>query len=133
LLAPAEPTSSQPPFGSFAGLKQKFVAEGVGHFGSGWVWLTADKQARLGVCSTHDADDTVTQTELTPLIVCDLWEHAYYLDHQNDRKGYLEAWFDALPNWAFAGRQFAAALGQGEAWRHPTPIPTVEAKKSVAG
>jgi len=119
-------------FGSFAGLKQKFVEEGAGHFGSGWVWLVADKQARLSVRSTHDADDTVTQTELTPLIVCDLWEHAYYLDHQNDRKGFLEAWFDALPNWAFAGRQFAAALGAGEAWRHPAPVPAAEAKKSAA-
>ena len=74
----------------------------------------------------------VNQTELTPLIVCDLWEHAYYLDHQNDRKGFLEAWFDALPNWAFAGQQFAAALGQGEAWRHPAPVSTGAAKKAAA-
>ena len=120
-------------FGSFAGLKQKVVEEGVGHFGSGWVWLVADKQAQLSVRSTHDADDTVTRTALTPLIVCDFWEHAYYLDHQNDRKGFLDAWFDALPHWAFAGRQFAAAQGACEAWRHPAPIPIADAKKSVAG
>jgi Fe-Mn family superoxide dismutase len=106
-------------FGDLASLKTAFVAEGVGHFGSGWVWLTADKNGALKVISTHDAEDTVTQGDITPLIVCDLWEHAYYLDHQNDRKGFLEAWFDALPHWEFAGYQYAAALGRGEAWRYP--------------
>ncbi len=108
-------------FGGLDGLKTAFVSEGAGHFGSGWVWLVADKSGGLTVQSTHDAYDTVTQSDLTPLIVCDLWEHAYYLDHQNDRKGFLEAWFDALPHWEFAGYQFAAAKGRGEAWRHPAP------------
>jgi Fe-Mn family superoxide dismutase len=56
-----------------------------------------------------------------PILVCDVWEHAYYLDHQNDRKGFLEAWFDALPNWAFASTQFDAARGRGQAWRYPAP------------
>jgi Fe-Mn family superoxide dismutase len=106
-------------FGDLAGLKTAFVTEGTGHFGSGWVWLTADKSGALTVISTHDADDTLTHEGLTPLLVCDVWEHAYYLDHQNDRKAFLEAWFDALPNWSFAGFQYAAAKGQGQAWRHP--------------
>jgi Fe-Mn family superoxide dismutase len=108
-------------FGDLKGLKQKFVEEGAAHFGSGWVWLAADRAGKLEVRSTHDADDTLTKESLTPLIVCDLWEHAYYLDHQNDRKGFLEAWFDALPNWSFAASQFAAARGQVEAWRYPAP------------
>jgi Fe-Mn family superoxide dismutase len=108
-------------FGGLGGLKNAFVTEGAGHFGSGWVWLVADKGGALAVRSTHDAGDTVIQSDLTPLIVCDLWEHAYYLDHQNDRKGFLEAWFDTLPHWEFAGYQFAAARGRGEAWRHPGP------------
>jgi Fe-Mn family superoxide dismutase len=108
-------------FVDLAGLKTAFVAEGVGHFGSGWVWLVAGPAGALQVRSTHDAEDILTHEGLTPLLVCDLWEHAYYLDHQNDRKSFLEAWFDALPNWGFAGRQFAAAQGQGEAWRHPGP------------
>jgi Fe-Mn family superoxide dismutase len=106
-------------FDSLDGLKAAFVAEGAGHFGSGWVWLIANHAGKLRVCSTHDADDTLTQDGLTPLLVCDLWEHAYYLDHQNDRKGFLEAWFDALPHWSFAGFQLAAAKGKGEAWRYP--------------
>ncbi|HZC18063.1 MAG TPA: superoxide dismutase [Caulobacteraceae bacterium] len=109
-------------FGGLDELKKTFVSEGVAQFGSGWVWLVADKDGRLKVESTHDANDPVLQTDLTPLIVCDLWEHAYYLDHQNDRKGFLEAWFEALPHWEFAGYQFAAATGQGERWRHPAPL-----------
>jgi Fe-Mn family superoxide dismutase len=109
-------------FGALEALKTAFVAEGVGHLGSGWVWLVADRARRLTVRSTHDADDTVTQTNMTPLLVCDLWEHAYYLDYQNDRKGFLEAWFDALPNWRFAASQYAAAQEGGAPWRHPAPV-----------
>jgi Fe-Mn family superoxide dismutase len=108
-------------FGDLKGLKEKFVAEGAAHFGSGWVWLVSDRAGKLEVRSTHDADDTLTKEGVTPLIVCDLWEHAYYLDYQNDRKGFLEKWFDALPNWSFAARQYAAARGTGEAWRYPAP------------
>jgi Fe-Mn family superoxide dismutase len=120
-------------FGDLGGLKKKFVEEGVAHFGSGWVWLVSDKEGKLQVRSTHDADDTVTKEGLTPLIVCDLWEHAYYLDHQNDRKAFLEAWFDALPNWTFAARQYAAARGDGQAWRHPSPQASPPSKQAAAG
>ena len=70
----------------------------------------------LKVVSTHDADNTLVGGVGTPLIVCDVWEHAYYLDYQNERKGFLEAWFDALPNWDLAARQFAAAKGSAKAW-----------------
>ena len=109
-------------FGGLEKLKTAFVAEGVGHFGSGWAWLVAEKGGALSVRSTHDAEDMVTHADVTPLIVCDLWEHAYYLDHQNDRKAFLEAWFDALPNWDFAASQLAASKGEGSAWRHPGPV-----------
>ena len=71
--------------------------------------------------STHDAHGAVTEKGLTPLLVCDLWEHAYYLDHQNDRKAFLETWFDALPNWTLAASQYEAAQGRGQAWRYPAP------------
>jgi superoxide dismutase, Fe-Mn family len=110
-------------FGTLEGLKAAFVTEGVGHFGSGWVWLIADRARRLSVISTHDANDTVTQPDITPLLVCDLWEHGYYLDYQNDRKSFLETWFDALPNWRLAGAQYAAAREGGQPWRHPAPAP----------
>ncbi|HEY5072200.1 MAG TPA: superoxide dismutase [Caulobacteraceae bacterium] len=120
-------------FGDLAGLKKALVAEGVGHFGSGWVWLAAEPGGALKVRSTHDADDTLTHAMITPLLVCDLWEHAYYLDHQNERKGFLEAWFDALPDWDFAAAQYAAACGRGEPWRHPAPTGRAEPKKAAAG
>ena len=108
-------------FGGLAKLRETFVAEGGAHFGSGWLWLTARRDGALAVRAMHDAKDTVTDPDVTPLLVCDLWEHAYYLDYQNDRKAFLEAWFDALPNWPFAASQFKAASGGGEAWRHPAP------------
>ena len=107
-------------FGDLAALKTAFVTEGVGHFASGWVWLVAEG-GKLKVISTHDAATTVTEAGVTPLLVCDVWEHAYYLDHQNNRKGFLEAWFDTLANWTLADRQFAASKGAGEAWRYPAP------------
>jgi superoxide dismutase, Fe-Mn family len=108
-------------FGDLAGLKQKFVEAGVAQFGSGWAWLTADKAGKLQIVTTHDAGLPSEDGGAIPILVCDVWEHAYYLDHQNDRKGFLEAWFEALPNWSFAAKQFAAAKGQGQAWRYPVP------------
>jgi Fe-Mn family superoxide dismutase len=119
-------------FGGLEALKAAFVKAGAEHFGSGWVWLAADRSGALQVRATHDADDTVVHPELTPLIVCDLWEHAYYLDHQNDRKGFLEAWFDRLPHWEFAGYQLAAARGEGKPWAHPRPEEGAEQKQAGA-
>ena len=107
-------------FGDLAKLKEAFVTEGIGHFGSGWVWLVAEG-SKLSVISTHDAHNTLTDAGKTPLLVCDLWEHAYYLDYQNARKGFLEAWFDALPNWKLAASQLAAAGGKGQPWSYAAP------------
>jgi Fe-Mn family superoxide dismutase len=108
-------------FGGAPNMRKLFITEGAGHFGSGWVWLVSDGSGKLNVRSTHDAEVMVTHEGVTPLIVCDLWEHAYYLDHQNDRKGYLEKWFDGLANWTFAADQLRAAQGGGKAWAYPTP------------
>lgn len=105
-------------FGGLEGLKTKFVEEGAAHFGSGWVWLAADKSGALQIVQTHDGENLLTK-DLTPLLVCDLWEHAYYVDYKNDRAAFLKAWFDALPNWPFAAKQLAAAKGQGAGWKHP--------------
>lgn len=107
-------------FGGLAGLKEKFVAKGVGHFGSGWVWLAVEN-GQVVICTTHDGDTLIARDACTPILLCDLWEHAYYLDYKNDRKGFLEKWFDEVANWEFAARQFAAALGDGEPYRYPAP------------
>ena len=109
-------------FGGQQALKDAFVEEGVGHFGSGWVWIVTGSKG-LEVISTHDAEDTLVREGVFPLITCDLWEHAYYLDYKNDRKAFLERWFESLANWDFAAAQFAAANGAGDAFRYPPPQP----------
>jgi Fe-Mn family superoxide dismutase len=105
-------------FGSLDALAAKFKEAGAGHFGSGWVWLVA-KAGKVSVVTTHDGDTVVTDKEAVPLLVCDVWEHAYYLDHKNDRAGFLAGWWSGLANWRFAEAQFAASLGEGTRWRYP--------------
>lgn len=107
-------------FGSLDGLKAKFVEAGLNQFGSGWAWLVA-KGETLSVIATHDAGTPLTEG-LTPLLVCDVWEHAYYLDHQNDRGAFLNAWWDKVVNWRFAEAQFDAARGRSAPWRYPRPV-----------
>jgi Fe-Mn family superoxide dismutase len=103
-------------FGSLAKIRQAAINAGKGHFGSGWLWLAA-RGPRLTIATTRDGD-TLGATDWTPLLVCDLWEHAYYLDHLNDRDGYLAAWWSKLANWRFAEAQFEAANGRGLAWTY---------------
>ncbi|HEY3947811.1 superoxide dismutase [Phenylobacterium sp.] len=108
-------------FGSVDEFKDKFVEEGVGHFGSGWVWLATGSEG-LKIISTHDADDTLVKDGLFPLLVCDLWEHAYYLDYQNDRKAFLAAWLQHAANYFFAEQQMFAADGKGEGFKFGAPM-----------
>ena len=107
-------------FGGLPALKEKLVAAGVGQFGSGWAWVQAKPNGELDVFSTANGDTAVLR-EGAPILGVDVWEHAYYLDYKQDRKAYLEAWFDKIVNWEFAGRQFAAATGSGDAYRFPSP------------
>jgi Fe-Mn family superoxide dismutase len=107
-------------FGGFDAFRRAFVDEGANHFASGWVWLVAGSDG-LKVISTHDGDNALSKDGVFPLLVCDLWEHAYYLDYQNDRKGFLQRWIAEVANWSFAGRQLAAASGAGEGFRYPAP------------
>jgi Fe-Mn family superoxide dismutase len=108
-------------FGGIDGFRGKFVPEGVDHFASGWAWLIAKADGSLDVISTHDADTALLVPGSTPILTCDVWEHAYYLDFKNDRKAFLDAWFDKLLNWDFAARQYAAAKAGETGWRYPAP------------
>ena len=105
-------------FGGWDQLRARFVAEGADHFASGWAWIVARGDG-IEVLSTHDAGSFDQFEGATPLIVCDVWEHAYYLDHKQDRKGFLEKWFDEIANWNLAEQQLGAARGGGSAWRFP--------------
>ena len=107
-------------FGDLEGLKTTFVTEGVGHFASGWAWLVYEA-GQLKVISTHDAETVADREGVTPILVADVWEHAYYLDYQQDREGFLKAWFDSVVNWGFAAEQFAAATSGGRGYRYPAP------------
>jgi Fe-Mn family superoxide dismutase len=108
-------------FGDQSGFEAEFVKQGIGHFGSGWVWLVA-KDGVLSVTTTHDGDTPLTQAGVTAILTCDLWEHAYYLDYKNDREGFLKQWIGKLANWRFADAQFAAATGAGQPYRYPQPM-----------
>lgn len=93
-------------FGSFAAFKEAFTKCAVTTFGSGWAWLVKNADGSLALVSTSNAGCPLT-TGQTPLLTCDVWEHAYYIDYRNARPNYLNA-FWALVNWEFAAKNFAA-------------------------
>ncbi|CAM9405402.1 unnamed protein product [Chrysoparadoxa australica] len=93
-------------FGSFDAFKEKFSAAAVGHFGSGWVWLVKTSSGGVAIESTHDASNPLKEGTGTPLLTCDVWEHAYYIDTRNARPNYIAAWWN-VANWEFASAEFA--------------------------
>jgi Fe-Mn family superoxide dismutase len=94
-------------FGDYAKFRQEFVNAAVTQFGSGWAWLVQERDTKLKVVKTANADTPLARGS-TCILTCDVWEHAYYLDYQNRRADYVNAWLDKLVNWEFAARQLAA-------------------------
>ncbi len=86
-------------FTSVEDFKKEFTAKALGHFGSGWAWLVQDENKKLKIVTTANAQ-TPLADNLKPLLVCDVWEHAYYIDVRNARPLYLEN-FWKLVNWDF--------------------------------
>lgn len=93
-------------FGSFAAFKEAFTKCAVTTFGSGWAWLVVNPEGKLALVSTSNAGCPLTDGH-KPLLTCDVWEHAYYIDYRNARPAYLEA-FWALVNWDFASTNFSS-------------------------
>lgn len=94
-------------WGSFDEFKKVFTAASVGQFGSGWGWLVLDGQGELDVYGTPNQDSPLSRSH-TPLLGCDVWEHAYYLNYQNARAKYVEAFWNVV-NWAEVEARYAAA------------------------
>jgi Fe-Mn family superoxide dismutase len=93
-------------FGGFSQFKEQFANAGAGRFGSGWGWLVADKGS-LAIESTPNQDSPIMSGR-TPILGCDVWEHAYYLKYQNRRPDYVTAWWNVV-NWTDVARRFEQA------------------------
>ena len=94
-------------FGSFENFREEFTKTLVTTFGSGWGWLVKTNDGRLELASTIGAGNPMTEGK-TPLLTCDVWEHAYYVDYRNARPAYLKAFWE-LVNWEYVAEQFANA------------------------
>lgn len=93
-------------FGSIQSFKEEFLARATALFGSGWVWLVLTKDEKLALRDFSNADNPSRHHEI-PLLTCDVWEHAYYIDYRNDRVEYLENWWKLI-NWEFVSDNLAA-------------------------
>lgn len=99
-------------FGSFEGFKNQFINAANKQFGSGWAWLVVDKSGKLQVTSTPNQDNPLMPKAIvsgTPILALDIWEHAYYLQYQNKRKNYIEAFFNII-NWTVVREKYEEAL-----------------------
>lgn len=91
-------------FGSYKNWKEQMRQAALSKFGSGWAWLLADGAGRLSIVQTANQD--VPDLQLyTPILLIDVWEHAYYLQYQNRRADYVDGWFDII-NWRKAGKRY---------------------------
>ncbi len=94
-------------FGSYQKFAEQFKGAAVARFGSGWTWLVLERGA-LKIISTPNAETPLTSAQI-PLVTVDVWEHAYYLDYQNRRPDFVQAFLDHLVSWDFAAANLAGA------------------------
>ncbi|EFA80833.1 superoxide dismutase [Heterostelium album PN500] len=92
-------------WGSFESFKAEFSKAATGQFGSGWAWLVLKKDGTLAITTTSNAATPIT-TDDKPLLTCDVWEHAYYIDYRNARAKYIDAFWEVV-NWKFANENLA--------------------------
>lgn len=94
-------------FGDMVSFQEKFEAQGVGRFGSGWVWLISEN-GKLSLTDTQNQDSPLMERKI-PVLGLDVWEHAYYLKYQNKRADYIKAWWNVV-NWAQVELNFVKSL-----------------------
>ena len=92
-------------WGSFDKFKEEFTKSCLANFGSGWTWLAKKTDGSVDIVNTSNAATPLTGTD-TPLMTCDIWEHAYYIDYRNARAKYVEAFWN-LANWDFVSKNFS--------------------------
>ena len=116
-------------FGDFSNFADKFALAGATHVGSGWLWLTVNSRKQVRILTTSDADCPEARGH-TCLLAIDLWEHAYYLDHQNRRREYLDALIDRRLDWDFAEQRFCLVLQRESEARRKTSLRAGDRKRS---
>lgn len=96
-------------WGDFANFKKEFTAAGLTQFGSGWAWLTVNPDGTLNIEKSANQDNCLMNSNRKPILTADVWEHAYYLEHQNKRADWMETFYK-LVNWAQVEQNYANAL-----------------------
>lgn len=92
-------------WGSFESFKEEFNKNATGNFGSGWTWLVKAKDGSLDIVNTSNAKNPISENSGTPLLTCDVWEHAYYIDHRNSRPNYLKGFWEIV-DWKAVATRF---------------------------
>ena len=85
-------------FNSLNEMKEKFINAGISQFGSGWCWIVINKNKKLSITKTANAENPIIHDQI-PILGCDVWEHSYYVDYKNRRPDYLKSFIDNLVNW----------------------------------
>ncbi|MCP4393694.1 MAG: superoxide dismutase [Alphaproteobacteria bacterium] len=98
-------------FGSYENFTEEFKKAATTLFGSGWVWLIVDKEDKLQIGQSTNAGSPLAH-DLTPILTLDVWEHSYYLDHQNARPDFVSVFLDKLVNWSFVKDKYKDAVGK---------------------
>lgn len=99
-------------FGDFMGFTRAAIALGKSRVGSGWIWLVADQAGAVRLELTKDAQTLLDDPSLIVLLVCDIWEHAYYLDRASDRAGWIDGFFGQLADWSMAKTRYELGVSR---------------------
>lgn len=95
-------------WGTYEAFRDAFIAKAAGNFGSGWTWLVLNPETGLEIINTSNADTPLASDDI-PLMVVDVWEHAYYIDYRNARVDFVRTFLDRLVDWNFVSKNYYRA------------------------